>query len=98
MKKENLRLTVKRTRLNVETEDAGTLEVEPMDERAGIATVGFGLARTINLGNYQSARVEVRIDCPCYKAEISDVFNDVRDLVKSYVEEEVEEIKRNQED
>ena len=98
MKKENLRLTVKRTCFNAETEDAGALEVEPMDERAGIASVGFGMARTINLGNYQSARVEVRIDCPCYKAEISDVFDDVRDLVKCHIDEEIEEIKRNQED
>jgi hypothetical protein len=94
MKEKHLNLTVKRTHLGLETEDAGTLVVPAMDERAGIATVGFGMAKTINLGNYQSARVEVRIDCPCYKAEIQEVYEQVRDLVIYYIEEETERIKQ----
>lgn len=45
--------------------------------------VGMSMGATRNLGNYQSARVDVTLLVPCEHSEV----NDVADFVKGWVEE-----------
>lgn len=53
-----------------------------------VANVGFKLGHTINLGNYESLRVDVDVHIPCYTNEIDEVF----DYAKGWVEEKFEEV------
>ena len=50
--------------------------IEPMCE------VGMEMSYTHNLGNYQSARVQVSLKVPCAHAEIDEAY----DYAKSWVE------------
>lgn len=51
-------------------------------------TVGFEVSYTHNLGNYQSARVQVSLAVPCPHAEISEIY----DTAKAWVEERMESL------
>jgi hypothetical protein len=46
-------------------------------------TVGFSASYTKNLGNYESMKVEVRIDIPCQHNEINSMF----DFCKSWCDD-----------
>ena len=61
--------------------------------RSKVARVRVGKGSTINLGNYESLRIDVAIEMPC-KARIASVemtYDDLRGLVDSKLEEEIEE-------
>lgn len=38
------------------------------------AEVRFGVGATINMGNFESARVDVMVTVPCYKEEVDDAY------------------------
>jgi hypothetical protein len=44
---------------------------------------------TINLGNYESARVDVGVDIPCYVEQLREGFIEADKLVKQYLSEAV---------
>ena len=50
--------------------DEGRIEVRPFVTPPVYVRVQYGL--TLNLGNYESARVEISYSLPCYPAEIND--------------------------
>lgn len=58
------------------------------------AEVFYEAGATINLGNYESARVTVGIRVPCYREEIPTAFEAAKDWVEKKLEVEVNDIRR----
>lgn len=54
--------------------------------------VGVEMSYTHNLGNYQSARVQVSLKVPCVHAEIDDVYDYAREWVDNKLNGLVEEL------
>lgn len=59
-------------------------------------SVGFKVGYTKNLGNYESMRIDVSVNMPCYPSEMQDVFafckqwvDDKMDAVVAEVEEDI---------
>lgn len=57
------------------------------------AQVSFEVGVTMNMGNYESARVTVGLRVPCYKEEISDAYAYARSWAEKIISEEKEAIK-----
>lgn len=57
------------------------------------AEVGISYGLTLNLGNFESARLDVSLKVPCYKEEIEEVFVKAEAFVTGKVKAESEEIK-----
>lgn len=60
------------------------------------AKVQVGMGVTLNLGNYESARVDVVLTVPVYREEINDAFAFAQQYVEKRIAEEVEEIRGTQ--
>jgi hypothetical protein len=58
------------------------------------AEVLYEAGGTINMGNYESARVTVGIRVPCYREEIESAYVIAKDWVEKKLEAEVSEIRR----
>ena len=62
------------------TEQEVKLEVKPPSGYIGpVAKVSCGMGATINVGNYESLRVSVNVEMPCYPQEVEEVWVYVRD-------------------
>jgi hypothetical protein len=78
----------------------GTMEREHVkDETVAVhgfitepAIVGCGLGRTINLGAYESARLDVSIKVPCYREEAEEAFEFARRFVEDRLDRECEKV------
>lgn len=55
------------------------------------AMVGMELGATVNMGNYESARVGVSISLPCYKEEVEPGYEYAKDFVEKRFKTEVAE-------
>ena len=86
-------ITVSRTMFNQTNEEKQYIQIRPFATEP--AHVGVKLGRTINLGNYESARVEVLFDVPCYVEEATAVYKDVLARVGELLTEEVTKIVRS---
>jgi len=65
--------------------EVGTFVTEP-----AIVTIKKGL--TINLGDYESARIDVGVSLPCYKEEIPAALETATRVVEAYLMREKEEL------
>jgi len=83
-------LTVSTTVFNQTAEERRHIEIRPF--ATDPARVGVKLGRTINLGNYESARIDVSLDIPCYAEEATGIYKSVLAEVSSLLSEEVEKI------
>jgi hypothetical protein len=63
-----------------------SFEVEP-------ARTGFGIGGTWNLGDFESARADVRLDMPCYREELFEVFEATQIIVEAKMEEQLQSIR-----
>lgn len=54
------------------------------------ANVGVGVQYTRNLGNFESVKVNVMINSPCYPEEVEHMFAQVLDKAKGKLEEAIE--------
>ena len=61
--------------------DVLSFEVEPAHVRAGAS-------RCINLGNYETLRLEVSISMPCYVERIEQTYDTVSEMVADMLEQE----------
>lgn len=68
-----------------------TLEVHSFVTATANVSVEMGM--TLNLGNYESARVTVSVSVPCYKEEIEDAHEYARKWVESRVVSESKKIR-----
>jgi hypothetical protein len=54
--------------------------------------IGYGL--TLNIGNYESARIDVRISLPCYREETDDAFSFAKKWTEDRIQTEVKAIRQ----
>jgi hypothetical protein len=81
-----------KTRKNRGVPESEEVEREPYgdpvdrDEADPPCNVGFSASRTVNLGNYESLRVEVSLHVPCDQEEVDEAF----DAAQVWVQERLE--------
>ncbi len=71
-----------------------TLEVRNFLTEPARVSVDYGL--TINLGNYESARIGVSVTVPCYTEEIDDAYAYAVEWATKRVAQEKSEIRQEQ--
>lgn len=88
-------LTVRRTVFGQESEEQRPLQIRPFVADAAPGAVTVRLSRTINLGNYNSAKVEVGLTVPGYREELVPLYHEVFDTVAGLVNDEVAKIEQD---
>lgn len=105
MDEENLKQTVGKSTLMVRSQfkfaDGTESEAEEKDELIAVhkflappAKVGCGMGLTINMGNYESARIDVVVEVPCYKEEVEEAYAYARQFCESRIKLERDSIKK----
>jgi len=59
------------------------------------AKVSVGMGLTLNLGNYESARIDVSLVMPCYREEAEAAYTFARNWVEERLTAEVKDIRAN---
>jgi hypothetical protein len=77
---------VRKTAFGKEEVSSERIRIRPFISVPASITVKAGV--TINLGNYESGRVDVMLTMPCYPEEIDQIYIDVKDWVDSRVDHE----------
>lgn len=67
------------------------IQTDPIDGPPAEVNIQFGL--TINLGNYESARVDVGIRYPCDREKIAEAYKSAKEWCEKQIMEEVREIR-----
>jgi hypothetical protein len=78
------------TVLGKEKSTGKRIMIRPFVTSTASVSVKYGM--TINLGDYESARVDVMITSPCYKEEIVPVYRQTRDLAENLIQREIDKI------
>ena len=86
------RFEVTKTVLGNEETESGTMEIRPFETHP--ATVSVKGGATVNLGNYESARVDVLLTVPCYLEEVDDIYPKVKEWVDQKLATEYQELKQ----
>jgi hypothetical protein len=77
---------------NVLLDTVDDLDTSFSDTDGARVAVGFGFTK--NLGNFESARVEIRIELPCLKTNIQETYNAAKKFVEEQMETELSEIEQ----
>lgn len=85
------RYEVTKTVLGREETESGTMEIRPFETNP--ATVSVKGGATVNLGNYESARVDVMLTVPCYLEEIDEIYPRAKEWVDQKLATEYKELK-----
>ncbi len=88
--KKNGKILVNKTLLGKEETSEEMLEVRVFETEPAVVSIGYGL--TISLGNFESAKISVGVDYPCYSEEVEEVLNQVRDFVTSEINKEKDNV------
>jgi len=70
------------------------LEVQVFEPGAVVAHVRVSNGATINLGNYESLRVDISVEIPCYKEEAPGAIMAASHLIDAYLEDEIEKTRK----
>ena len=62
------------------------IQVLPMTPGVPAGCVSFGYGMTVNMGNYESGKVECRVELPCYLHEIEECFHAAHDFVNERID------------
>ena len=68
------------------------LEVRTFVTAPASVEIGYGL--TLNIGNYESARIDVKLSVPCYREEADEAFAFARKWAEERVQQEVKEVRK----
>ena len=68
------------------------LEVSHFETHPAWVNAKYGL--TMNLGNYESARVDCGVTLPCYVEEIPEAFEEAWEIAKREIQEQAKGIKK----
>ena len=68
------------------------LEVRSFVTEPAVVEIGYGL--TLNIGNYESARVDVKLTLPCYAEEANAAYDYAKAWAETRVQNEVKEIRK----
>lgn len=74
-----------------ETKDE-TIEVKTFVTQPATVEIGYGL--TLNIGNYESARVDVKVSVPCYREETDAAYEYAKTWAESRVKQEVAAVRK----
>lgn len=69
---------------------------EPLEVRSFVtppAHIELGYGLTLNIGNYESARVDVKVSVPCYREEMDDAYEWARKWAEDRMKREVKEVR-----
>ena len=77
---------VRKTMLGKEEVSSERIRIRPFISVPASITVKAGV--TINLGNYESGRIDVMLTMPCYPEEIDEIYEDTKSWVDARVEKE----------
>lgn len=83
---------VRKTMFGSEEVSNERIRIRPFISTPASISVKAGV--TINLGNYESGRVDVMLTMPCYPEEVDDTYEDVKKWVDARVEHERKEIEK----
>jgi hypothetical protein len=67
------------------------LEVRAFVTEPALVRAKYGV--TINLGNYESGRVDAEVTIPCYVEEIEPAFERAWEIVKKQVDDKLDKVK-----
>lgn len=70
-----------------EREEEGFLEATFTSEDPP-ATIRVGTGMTINLGNFESLRIDVAVTIPCHRSALDEAYEHAQDFVMTKMEEE----------
>lgn len=59
------------------------------------ATVGLKGSATVNLGNFNSGRIEISIFYPCQPDKVNEVYEQIKDWVDERLSAEYNELKKH---
>ena len=62
------------------------------------AKIGLEYGLTVNMGNYNSARVSVTLELPCYVEEINEAYHFAEEWVAARISLEKDQLKKRQND
>jgi hypothetical protein len=74
-----------------EETDEDIIEVHEFKTEPARVNLKYGL--TMNMGNYESVRVDVGVDIPCYIEEIDEAYKKAQDFVIKKINQEKAEVK-----
>ena len=67
------------------------IEVRTFDAPHATVKTSYGL--TLNLGNFESARVDAGVELPCYVEEISKAFQHAWELCQDEIQKQVKSLR-----
>jgi len=85
------KMQVTKSYYNKEETAEKEIEITPFLSEPAYVSVKAGF--TMNLGNYESGRVDIMVSVPCYPEEIEAVYPIVKDMVDTRLAEEYKEMK-----
>lgn len=77
---------VRKTMFGKEEVSSERIRIRPFISQAASISVKAGV--TINLGNYESGRVDVMLTMPCYPEEVDEIYETVKQWVDARVDHE----------
>jgi len=75
-----------------EESNSEQVEIRGFAPDVALAQVGYNASATLNLGNYESAKVGVNIVLPTYVEEIEAAYEKAKKFVESKLEKEMQEL------
>lgn len=84
-------------RKNGEEPEKEEVTEETLEVREFVTTpaeTGQALGLTLNLGSYESARIDVRCYVPCYREEVEDAYDFASNFVKERIQREVQAVRK----
>lgn len=85
------RVFVNRTLFGVTETETEQLAVQKFVTNPAYVKVALGM--TVNLGDFESARMDVSLSVPCYQEEVTQVYPKVQKWVEDRVSAEVDAIR-----
>jgi hypothetical protein len=85
--RKEVKLKVTKTYQGKEEDQENTLVVKTFVTNPATVTVSYG--RTVNLGDFEFARIDMRLSLPCYVEEIPSTFSYADNMVKELLSQEV---------
>lgn len=79
---------------NKELSSESLLEVRKFETTPAVVKAGYAL--TLNLGNYESAKVDAGVELPCYVEEVPDAFKEAWKLAEDEIQRQVKELRESQ--
>jgi len=83
-------LEVRKTAFGTEEVSNERMRIRPFVSTPATVSVKAGI--TINLGNYESGRVDVMLSMPCYPGEVDEIYEEVKQWVDNRLERVRKEI------